>query len=170
MTRGCDPCDRLPVTVTRVPPSAIQHSKASDQWPQTQSSPCKTNYVSILYHQVASTLCLCRLQLVKSSIKDWGKVLVKGATMAENEGRSLSGSCDCTDHTSRQATRSKEGVCGSTTAPWESLTQRGETHCSCEFLRVRVRCQSGSVLWHPFPSSVMLLGLYVTSACAIKLL
>lgn len=85
-------------------------------------------------------------------------------------GAESQGSCDCTDHTSRQATRSQEGVCGSTTAPWESLTQSGETHCSREFLRVRVRCQSVFVLWHPFPSSVMLLGLYVTSACTIKLL
>lgn len=35
--------------------------------------PCKTNYLSILYCQVPSTLCLCRLQLVKESIKYWGR-------------------------------------------------------------------------------------------------
>lgn len=37
----------------------------------------KTNYLSILYCQVPSTLCLCMLQLVEESIKTWGRLLVE---------------------------------------------------------------------------------------------
>lgn len=90
LTRGCDPWDELPVTITGVPPLPIQYSKPSDQCPQTQyPPPRKTNYLSILYCQVPSMLCLCRVQLVKESIKKMGGGTGEGGTIAEGERRSL---------------------------------------------------------------------------------
>lgn len=91
LTRGCDPWGYL-----SPPPEPLPHpfNTANHQINVRRYNPPprKTNYLSILYCQDPSTLCLCRLQLVQESIKKLGVALVVwGGTIAESGRGGISG-------------------------------------------------------------------------------
>lgn len=168
---ACDPWDRLPVTVTGVPPSPIQYSKPSDQCPQTQSSPPATLIIWAFYTAKSSTLCLCRLQLAKQSIKRMGELPLMEGNCQEVRGGVLWNLTAYEVKASRRHNGGPEFVTARA-ANWEFfMARRFETCCSCEFLKSSL-CEVPKyfVLWHQFPRSATVVGLYITSARTIKLL
>lgn len=112
-------------------------------------------------------LCLCRLQLVRLSIKNRGGTS-EGGTMAEDERFSLKKAAIA--HTVTAGRRVWQG--------WMCVTQRRllvGNFWEDPRRTVLVSFSSPSevpvsISPHWFPRSVMLVGLYVTSACTIKLL
>ena len=169
LTRGCDPWDRLPVTITGVPPSPIQYRKPSDQCLQTPSSPCKTNYLSILYCQVASMLFM---QAAISAIVN--KKVGEVPTKEEQKQKVRGGVSEKLSLQQAGGTKEYRAECVTEqTVHWDFFHHMRIQHGL--FLWVSHELSPSevpeySVLQHRFPRSVMWLGLYITSARTIKLL
>lgn len=128
--------------------------------------PCNTNYLRILYCQVLHALFM-QATISETVNKKDGGVTLDGRELPGSERWSLM-KLDCIRSKSKPEAQWWARICDS---PSSKLGIFHGTCCSCEFLKSSL-CEVPKyfVLWHQFPRSATVVGLYITSARTIKLL